>query len=81
MNFVVLTAALSGANATLYVASRMIFSLARTGWAPSLGRLNHEGSPQNALLHSAFGIALALAVIVLAPRMPSARCSAPLSPA
>ena len=69
MNFVVLTAALSGANATLYVASRMIFSLARTGWAPhSLGRLNHEGSPQNALLHSAFGIALALAVIVLAPK-------------
>ena len=59
MNFVVLTAALSGANATLYVASRMIFSLARTGWAPaSLGRLNHEGSPQNAVLHSSFGIRL-----------------------
>ena len=69
MNFVVLTAALSGANATLYVASRMIFSLARTGWAPrSLGRLNQEGSPQNAVLHSAFGIALALAVVVLAPK-------------
>ena len=68
MNFVVLTAALSGANATLYVASRMIFSLARTGWAPySLGRLNQEGSPANAVLHSGFGIALALGVIVLAP--------------
>ena len=53
MNFVVLTAALSGANATLYVASRMIFSLARTGWAPArLGRLNHEGSPQYAVLIS-----------------------------
>src|SRR5215470_171378 len=35
MNFVVLTAALSGANACLYVASRMLFSLARTGWAPA----------------------------------------------
>jgi AAT family amino acid transporter len=69
MNFVVLTAALSGANATLYVASRMIFSLARTGWASaSLGRLNHEGSPQNAVLHSSFGILFALALVLWAPR-------------
>jgi len=69
MNFVVLTAALSGANATLYVASRMIFSLARTGWAPSsLGRLNHEGSPQNAVLHSAFGILLAVAMVLFVPQ-------------
>ena len=68
MNFVVLTAALSGANATLYVASRMIFSLARTGWAPtSLGRLNAEGSPRNAVLHSSFGILFALALILWAP--------------
>src|SRR5579863_10547206 len=68
MNFVVLTAALSGANATLYVASRMIFSLARTGWAPaSLGRLNHEGSPSNAVLHSSFGILFALALVLWAP--------------
>jgi amino acid transporter, AAT family len=68
MNFVVLTAALSGANATLYVASRMIFSLARTGWAPAgLGRLNQEGSPQNAVLHSSFGILFALAMVLLAP--------------
>jgi L-asparagine transporter-like permease len=69
MNFVVLTAALSGANATLYVASRMIFSLARTGWAPaSLGRLNHEGSPQNAVLHSSFGILFALVLALWAPQ-------------
>jgi len=69
MNFVVLTAALSGANATLYVASRMVFSLARTGWAPaSLGRLNHEGSPQNAVLHSSFGILFALALVLFVPR-------------
>jgi amino acid transporter, AAT family len=69
MNFVVLTAALSGANATLYVAARMIFSLARTGWAPSsLGRLNHEGSPQNAVLHSAFGIVFALVLVLFAPK-------------
>jgi len=68
MNFVVLTAALSGANATLYVASRMIFSLARTGWAPTrLGRLNHEGSPQYAVLLSCFGILFALALALWAP--------------
>jgi L-asparagine transporter-like permease len=34
MNFVVLTAALSGANAALYSASRTLFALARNGWAP-----------------------------------------------
>jgi L-asparagine transporter-like permease len=69
MNFVVLTAALSGANATLYVASRMIFSLARTGWAPSpLGRLNHEGSPQYAVLVSSGGILFALALVIWAPQ-------------
>jgi L-asparagine transporter-like permease len=69
MNFVVLTAALSGANATLYVASRMIFSLARTGWAPaSLGRLNHEGSPRNAVLHSTIGILFAVAFVLFAPK-------------
>jgi L-asparagine transporter-like permease len=61
MNFVVLTAALSGANAALYAASRMLFSLARTGWAPArLGRLNSSGSPQAAVLASSFGIVIAL---------------------
>ena len=69
MNFVVLTAALSGANATLYVASRMLFSLARTGWGPArLGRLNHEGSPQYAVLISSFGILFALALVLWAPQ-------------
>jgi len=68
MNFVVLTAALSGANATLYVASRMLFSLARSGWAPALlGRLNHEGSPQYAVLISSFGILFALVLVLWAP--------------
>jgi len=61
MNFVVLTAALSGANAALYISSRMLFSLARSGWAPpALGKLNHAGSPRLALLVSSFGIIVAL---------------------
>jgi AAT family amino acid transporter len=61
MNFVVLTAALSGANAALYVSSRMLFSLARTGWAPAvLGRLSVKGSPTLAVLVSSYGIIVAL---------------------
>jgi amino acid transporter, AAT family len=68
MNFVVLSAALSGANAALYVGSRMIFSLARSGWAPArLGRLNHEGSPQSAVMISSFGVLFALALVLWAP--------------
>ena len=68
MNFVVLTAALSGANAALYVSGRMLFSMARSGWAPSgLGRLSSKGTPGWALLVSAFGIALALILVTFAP--------------
>lgn len=68
MNFVVLTAALSGANAALYVASRMLFSLARNQYAPAaLGRLNASGSPQSALLASSFGIVVALVLEKWAP--------------
>ncbi len=68
MNFVVLTAALSGSNAALYVASRMLFSLARAGWAPkAFGKLNSVGSPRLALLVSSFGIIVALALEKWAP--------------
>jgi L-asparagine transporter-like permease len=69
MNFVVLTAALSGANAKLYVASRLLFSMGRTGWAPaSLGKLNASGSPRLALLVSSYGIVSALIMENWAPR-------------
>ncbi|MFY9674876.1 MAG: amino acid permease [Terriglobales bacterium] len=68
MNFVVLTAALSGANAALYIASRMLFSLARTGWAPHrLGRLNRSGAPTNALITSSYGVIVALVLERYAP--------------
>lgn len=61
MNFVVLTAALSGANAALYISSRMLFSLGRTGWAPRLfGHLSRTGAPTYALLASSYGIIVAL---------------------
>ncbi|HEY4658689.1 MAG TPA: amino acid permease, partial [Gemmatimonadaceae bacterium] len=69
MNFVVLTAALSGANAALYSASRTLFSLARNGWAPAaLGRLNRAGSPTRAVIVSSFPIVLALALERWAPQ-------------
>ena len=63
MNFVVLTAALSGANAKLYVASRLLFSMGRSGWAPAaLGKLNAAGSPRLALLVSSYGIVTTLII-------------------
>ena len=69
MNLVVLTAALSGANANLYAASRMLFSLARSGHAPSsLGQVNAAGAPRRALLISAAGVLLALGMERYAPQ-------------
>ena len=69
MNFVVLTAALSGANAKLYVASRLLFSMGRSGWAPGwIGKLNASGSPRWALLVSSYGIVTALIIENWAPK-------------
>jgi L-asparagine transporter-like permease len=60
MNFVVLTAALSAINTDIYLTSRMLFSLARSGDAPTLfGRLGRRGTPLAALLASAAGMAAA----------------------
>jgi L-asparagine transporter-like permease len=69
MNLVVLTAALSGANGSLYVASRTLFSLARGGYAPvALGRLTKAGSPLPALMASSGGIAIAFVMEQLVPQ-------------
>lgn len=63
MNFVVLTAALTSINVNLYTASRMLFSLARSGQAPeALGRLNRQGAPHNAILVSGAGLLIASAI-------------------
>ncbi|MBI1872745.1 MAG: amino acid permease [Acidobacteria bacterium] len=68
MNFVVLTAALSSANANLYLITRTLFSLARGGFVPSsLGALTASGIPRNALLVSSVGLAAALVVRVMWP--------------
>jgi AAT family amino acid transporter len=64
MNFVVLTAALSSAMANLYFASRLIFSLARGGYAPAaLGRLSKKGMPVVAVLTSGTLMVITLALL------------------
>ena len=69
LNLLVLVAALSGANASLYAAARMLFSLARSGFAPAaLGRLTAAGSPRLALLCSSGGIVVAMAAQTFAPK-------------
>ncbi len=61
MNFVVLTASLSSVNCNLYLTSRMIFSLARGGYAPAaLGTLTRRGTPVAALLISSAGMVTAI---------------------
>jgi AAT family amino acid transporter len=68
VNFVVITAAASSINCNLYLTSRMLFSLARGGYAPAAwGRVSTRGVPLNALLVSAAGLAIALGVSVTFP--------------
>jgi L-asparagine transporter-like permease len=68
MNVVVLSAALSGANASLYATARMLFSLARSGYAPRrMGILNQHAVPMGAVLASMLGIVLAIILQLFTP--------------
>jgi L-asparagine transporter-like permease len=68
MNFVVLTAALSSANANLYLIARTLFSLARAGFVPpALGAVTKRGAPVNALLVSGVGLGAAVLVRAMWP--------------
>ena len=68
MNFVVLTAALSGSTASLYVTSRMLYSLAQSGYAPrQLVLLDASGAPRWSVMASTVGILVALVVEYLTP--------------
>jgi L-asparagine transporter-like permease len=65
MNGVVLLAALSSANANIYLIARTLFSLARAGFVPQqLGAVSDRGAPVAALVVS--GVGLGLAVVVRA---------------
>ena len=68
MNFVVLSAALSSANANLYVIVRTAFSLARAGFIPaSFGAVTNRGTPMAALLVSSVGLAAGVVVQAMWP--------------
>ncbi|MDS0525822.1 amino acid permease [Clostridium sp. SHJSY1] len=50
VNFVVLTAAMSGCNSGIYSCGRMLYTLSKNGQAPKfLGKLNKDGVPGNAI--------------------------------
>jgi L-asparagine transporter-like permease len=69
VNFVVITAAASSMNCNLYIVSRMMFSLARGGYAPrAWGELSSNGTPVRALLVSAAGLGLALLISFIYPQ-------------
>src|SRR6516165_10187805 len=69
VNFVVLTAALSSMNCNLYLNTRMMFSLARSGYAPErFGRVSARGTPLEALLASAAGMVAATVVAFFYPK-------------
>jgi L-asparagine transporter-like permease len=68
LNFVVLVAALSAMNSQLYITTRMMFSLARGGYAPErFGRLSAGGVPVGALALSCTGIGVATLLTVYQP--------------
>lgn len=68
-NAVILIAALSAMNSQLYITTRMMFSLARAGQAPArLGSLSRRGVPVHALVLSSTGVAVAVALSILAPQ-------------
>lgn len=68
MNLVVITAALSSSNTDLYLTSRMLFSLARSSYAPAaLGRLSANGVPLYALGVSTAGMAAAILLAIFNP--------------
>ena len=62
-----LTAALSAANANLYVTSRMLHSLAAHNYAPKwTGKLTKGGAPRHALLISSIGLLIAAVISLVA---------------
>lgn len=69
MNFVIVSAALSSMNTNLYLCTRMIFSLSRSGHAPAaLGRVGASRTPVAAAILSSVGVAGAAATAYFSGR-------------
>jgi len=61
MNLVVISAALSSANSNLYLTTRMLFSLSRSGYAPGwLSAVSDSGVPLRAVAVASGGMAIAI---------------------
>jgi AAT family amino acid transporter len=69
MNFVIISAALSGMNTNVYLCSRMLFSLSRGNYAPRwLGKLSKSGTPVAAVLLSGAFVLTATGLAKFTPR-------------
>lgn len=70
INFVVMTAALSGCNSGIFSASRMVFALAQKGKMPkSFLKLSRHGAPFYPVLSVSFGILLGIILNVVLPKI------------
>ncbi len=68
MNLVVISAALSSANSNLYLTTRMLFSLSRSGYAPGwLATVSDAGVPMRAVGVASGGMAIAILLAIYAP--------------
>ncbi len=68
MNLVVISAALSSANSNLYLTTRMLFSLSRSGYAPGwLSTVSAAGVPLRAVAVASGGMAVAILLAIYAP--------------
>src|SRR5262249_42553624 len=68
MTLVVISAALSSANTNLYTTTRMLFSLARSGYAPPwLASISPSGVPRRAVAVASGGMAAAILLAIYSP--------------
>jgi L-asparagine transporter-like permease len=68
MNLVVISAAASSANSNLYLTTRMLFSLSRSGYAPRwLSTVSDTGVPLRAVAVASGGMVVAILLAIYAP--------------
>jgi amino acid transporter, AAT family len=68
MNVVVISAALSSANSNLYLTTRMLFSLSRSGYPPAwLAAVTRSGVPLRAVAVASGGMGIAILLAIYAP--------------
>src|SRR3954462_1786824 len=68
MNLVVISAASSSANSNLYLTTRMLFSLSRSGYAPGwLATVSPNGVPLRAVAVASGGMAVAILLAIFSP--------------